>query len=57
MAEEQENEDESECMDTFSDLSKKKLIWDGMVVLLAIFNSFAVPLEFVYKDLPKNSTY
>ena len=38
-------------------MSKRKLIWDGLVVLLAIFNSFAVPLEFVYKDLPNNTTY
>lgn len=39
------------------ELNKNKQIWDGLVLVMAIFNSFAVPLEYVITDLSKNSTY
>ena len=38
-------------------MSTRKLIWDAFVVFLAIFNSFAVPLELVWKDLPSYTSY
>lgn len=48
---------ENQCCDTISDLSKRKRSWDVFVVFLAIFNSFAVPMEFVFKDLTNNTSY
>lgn len=38
-------------------MSKKKRAWDVFVVVLAIFNSFAVPLEFVLTDFADNPKY
>ena len=39
------------------DLNPKKQIWDLLILLMAIFNSFAVPLEYVITELEENSSY
>ena len=33
------------------EMSPKKQIWDLLILVMAIFNSFAVPLEYVVVDL------
>lgn len=39
------------------ELNKKKQIWDGLILVAAIFNSFAVPLEYVIVSLETNTNY
>lgn len=39
------------------ELDKNKQIWDLLILIMAIFNSFAVPLEYVVTELVENSTY
>lgn len=36
------------------ELNKNKQIWDGLILIMAIFNSFAVPFEYVITDLEEN---
>jgi len=38
-------------------LDKRKQNWDLLILILAIFNSFAVPLEYVVVSLNQNSSY
>ena len=39
------------------ELNKNKQMWDGVILVAAIFNSFAVPLEYVITELESNSDY
>ena len=39
------------------DMSPKKQIWDLLILVMAIFNSFAVPLEYVVVELGQNESY
>lgn len=39
------------------ELNKNKQIWDGLILLMAIFNSFAVPVEYVITDLTEVQAY
>ena len=39
------------------ELDKNKQIWDLLILVMAIFNSFAVPLEYVITELPENPGY
>ena len=50
-------DEQSGCIPIIEELGKKKQIWDGFILLLAIFNSFAVPLEYVVTDLETSLTY
>ena len=51
------SKDESGCLPIIEELGKNKQIWDGFILLLAIFNSFAVPLEYVVTDLETSASY
>lgn len=44
-------------MPIIDELNKYKQMWDGLVLIMAIFNSFAVPLEYVIASLETNSDY
>ena len=39
------------------ELDKTKQIWDLLILIMAIFNSFAVPLEYVISELPEVPAY
>ena len=45
------------CLPIIEELNKNKQIWDGLILAMAIFNSFAVPLEYVITSLDQNSEY
>ena len=38
-------------------LNKRKQLWDLLILVMAIFNSFAVPLEYVVTELESNQDY
>ena len=39
------------CIPIIDELDKNKQMWDLLILIMAIFNSFAVPLELVVTDL------
>jgi hypothetical protein len=51
------DESETTILPLFSDLSKGKLIWDLIIVGLAILTSFTAPLEFVFTHMEDSQKY
>ena len=50
-------EEKKSWLPIIDELNKYKQMWDGLVLIMAIFNSFAVPLEYVMTSLEYNSDY
>ena len=50
-------EKKKKCCPIIEELDKKKQMWDGLVLVMAIFNSFAVPLEYVLTTLEETPSY
>ena len=44
-------------MPIIDSLNKNKQLWDLLILVMAIFNSFAVPLEYVVTELLENQNY
>ena len=45
------------CIPIIDELDKNKQMWDLLILIMAIFNSFAVPLEYVVTELIEQPSY